>query len=69
MSHASGLQFFHLEDGKKLVLAEFEKRVTLAAIQFLEIENVFVKRDRLLDVVHFDRDMITAVNLHTHTAV
>ena len=68
MPHASGLQFLHLEDGKKLVLAEFEKRVALAAIQFLEIENVFVKRDRLLDVVHFDRDMIRSINLHAHTA-
>jgi hypothetical protein len=56
------MHFFHLENGKELVLAQLKKGVALATVQFFEIENVFVKRDRLLDVVHFDGDMIAAVN-------
>jgi len=48
------------------VFTEFEERVTFAAVQFFEIENVFVKRDGLPDVIHLDRDMITSVNLHAH---
>ena len=49
------------------MFAQFEKRVALASVQLLEIENVLVKRDRLFDVVHFDGDMITSVNLHAHS--
>jgi hypothetical protein len=52
-----------------LVLAEFEKHVALAAIQFLKIENVLVKRDRLFDIVHLDRDVIASVNLYAHGLV
>src|SRR5438477_1596470 len=66
VAHVRGLNFFHLENGEELVLAELEKGVALAAVQFFEIENVFVKRDRLFDIVHLDRDMITSVNLHVH---
>jgi hypothetical protein len=51
-----------------LVFAEFEKRVALAAIQLFEIENVFVKRDRLFDIVHLDGDVIASVNLYVHQA-
>jgi hypothetical protein len=48
------------------VLAELEKSVAFAAIQFLEIENIFVKRDRLFDIVHLDCDVIASVNLQAH---
>jgi hypothetical protein len=51
------------------VFAEFEKRVALAAIQFFEIENVLVKRDRLFDIVHLDGDVIASVNLHAHDPI
>jgi hypothetical protein len=60
------VQLSHFEDGQKLVLAEFEKSVTLAAVEMLQIENIFVKCDGLLDVVYFDGNVITAVNLHAH---
>jgi hypothetical protein len=66
MAHVRWLNFFHLENREELVFAEFKKRVALAAIQFFEIENVFVKRDRLFDVVHLYRDMITPINLYAH---
>jgi hypothetical protein len=48
------------------VFTEFEERVAFAAIQFFEIENVFVKRDRLFGIVHLDRDVIASINLHAH---
>src|SRR4029077_11951522 len=66
MAHVCGLEFFHLENREELVFTEFEERVAFAAVQFFEIENVFVKRDRLFDVIHLDRDMIASVNLHAH---
>jgi len=43
MAQVRGLNFFHLENREELVLAEFEKRVALAAIQFLEIEKRLCK--------------------------
>ena len=51
------------------MFAELEKRVAFAAVEFFQIENIFVKRDRPLDVVHFDHDMITPVNLHAHFTI
>jgi hypothetical protein len=48
------------------MLAEFEKRVALALIQFLETEKILIKCDRLFDVAYFNGDMITAVNLYAH---
>jgi hypothetical protein len=66
MAHVRGLEFFHLENREELVFTEFEERVAFAAVQFFEIENVFVKRDGLPDVIHLDRDMIASVNLHAH---
>jgi hypothetical protein len=66
MAHICGLEFFHLKNGEKLVLAEFEKGVALAAVELFEIEHVFVKRDGLPDVIHLDRNMIASVNLHAH---
>jgi hypothetical protein len=51
------------------VLAEFEKRVALAAIQLFEIENVLVKRDRLFDIIDFNCDVIASVNLNAHDPI
>ena len=51
------------------MFAELEKRVAFAAVEFFQIENIFVKRDRFLDVVHFDDDMITTVNSHAHFTI
>ena len=61
--------FFYLENGEKLVLAEFEKGVALAAPHLFEIENIFVKRDGLFDVVHFNGDVIASINLHAHKVI
>lgn len=66
MSLSILLQLLHFENGEELMLAEFEERVTLAAVEFFQIEDVLVKRDRLSNVVHFDRDVIAAVNLYAH---
>ncbi|OLC26286.1 MAG: hypothetical protein AUH91_04550 [Verrucomicrobia bacterium 13_1_40CM_4_54_4] len=66
MAHVRGLEFFHLENGEELVFAEFEKRIALAVGHLFKIENVLVKRDRFLDVIHLDGDVITSVNLHAH---
>ena len=69
MAHIGGLNFFYLENGEKLVLAEFEKGVALAAPHLFEIENIFVKRDGLFDVVHFNGDVIASINLHAHKVI
>jgi hypothetical protein len=46
--------------------AKLEEGVAFTLVQFLEIEDILVKRDRLPDIVHFNRDMIAAINLHAH---
>ncbi len=61
-----GLQFFHLEEGEKLVFAEFEKGVAFAFIQLLEVEDILIKSDCFFHIVHLDRHMITAVDLNAH---
>src|ERR1700736_2910558 len=66
MPHAAGMQSFHFENGEELMFAELEKGVAFAAVHLLETENVLIKRDRLLDVVHFNRDVIATVNLYAH---
>ncbi len=48
------------------MLAEFEKRVAFAALHLFEIENIVVKRDRVFDIAHLNRDVIASVNLHAH---
>jgi len=69
MSHPAGMQFFYFEHGEELMFAELEKGVAFAAVHLLEIENVLIKRDRLLDVVHFNGDVIATVNLYTHVVM
>jgi hypothetical protein len=52
------------EDGEELMFAELEEGVAFALVEFLEIENVLIKRDRFLDVIDFDGDVVAAVNLN-----
>ena len=66
MAHVCAPNFIDFEDGEELMLAKFEESVALAFIELLEIENILIKRDRLFDVVDFNRDMITTVDLHAH---
>jgi len=68
VAHICALHLFHFENREELVLTQFEKGVALATAHLFEIENVFVKRHRLLDIIHFDRDMIASINLHAHIA-
>ena len=68
MTHVHPLRFFYFENREELMLAQFEKRVALAASHLLQIENVLVKRHCLLDIIYFDRDMITSIDLHAHTS-
>ena len=48
------------------MLAEFEKRVAFAFVEFLQAEDILVKGDRLFDVADFDRDVIAAINLDAY---
>jgi hypothetical protein len=48
------------------MVTQFEERVALASAHLFEIENVFVKSHRLLNVIHLYRDMIASINLHVH---
>lgn len=66
MPHVRRLNFLHFENREKLMFAQFEKRIAFAAIEFFQIENILVKFDRPVDVVHLDGNMITAINLHAH---
>jgi hypothetical protein len=43
-----------------------EERVALTATHLFEVENVLVKGHRLVNVIHFDRNMIASINLHAH---
>jgi hypothetical protein len=47
---------------------EFKEGGAFTFVLFFEIEDILVKRDGLLDVVHFNRDMIAAINLHAHSS-
>jgi hypothetical protein len=69
MSHVCSLNFVDFENGEELMVPQFEERVTLAAAHLFEIENILVKRHRLLDIIHLYGDMIASVNLHTHPSV
>ena len=63
MPHGGWLNSVDFEDREKLVLAELEEGVAFALLQLFEIKNILIERDRLLDVIHFDRDVIAAVDL------
>jgi hypothetical protein len=54
------------EHGEELVLAEFEKGISLALVEFLETEDILIERDRFFDVTDFDGDVIATVDLDTH---
>ena len=69
MPHAIGPTFLDFEYREKLMLAEFEKRIAFALVEFLQIENVPVERHRLFNVIHLDGDMIASVHLHAHTSL
>jgi hypothetical protein len=66
MPHVCSLHFVDLENGEELVLTQLEERVALAAAQLLKIENILIKRHRLVDVVHFDGNMIASIDLYAH---
>src|SRR6266567_4004725 len=61
-----GLDVVDLEHREKLMFSDFEKRVAFAFIHFFQIEEVLIKRDGLLKIVHFNRDVVNSVNLHAH---
>jgi hypothetical protein len=68
MANVRRLRLLDFENREELMFAELEERIALAFIELFEIENVFVKRNRLFDVVDFDRDMIAPVNLNASPA-
>src|SRR5581483_2127369 len=64
MAHVRRLNFFDLEDGEELVLAQLKERVPFALIELLQIKNVLVEGDRLHNVVHFNGDVVASVDLN-----
>jgi hypothetical protein len=69
MPNVGGLHFLNFKNGQELVLTEFKERVPLTTAHLFQIKNILVKRHRLLDVIHLNRDMIASINLHAHTSV
>jgi hypothetical protein len=51
------------------MVTQFEKRVALATAHLFEIENVFLKGHRLLNVIHLDGEVIASIDLHAHMSV
>jgi hypothetical protein len=66
MAHIHRLNFLDFEDREELMFSEFEESVAFAALHLLQIEDIFVKCDCLLDVVDFNCDMITTVDVNAH---
>jgi len=66
MAHVCRLHLLYFENREELMLAQSEKRVARAAAHLFDIENVFLKRYRLLDIAHFDGDVIASKLLHSH---
>jgi hypothetical protein len=66
MPHVCSLNFVDFENRQELMLTQFEERVALAAAHLFEIENILVKRQRLLDIIDLDCDMIASIDLHAH---
>jgi len=66
MFHAVRLHLLDSAESEKLVLAVLEEGIPFAFVHFLELKDVLVKGNRLLDIVHLERNMIDAVNLHAH---
>src|SRR5262249_20996867 len=66
MPHVCSLTSVDFENREELMCPDFEDRVAFAATHLFEIENILVKRHRLLDVIDFDGYMIASVNLHAH---
>jgi len=65
-ARASVLRF---KQGQKLVFTQLEKGIAFAAIELFQVENVMVEFYRLFHVADLNCDMITAVNLDTHSLV
>ena len=66
MAYIRRLNLFRFEDGEELVFAEFEESVAFAAVELFQVEDILVERDRLVDVINLDRDMIASIDLHAH---
>jgi hypothetical protein len=69
MPHVCSLNFVDFENRQELMVTQLKERIALAATHLFEIENVLVKGHRLLNVIHFNGDMIASVNLHAHMSV
>src|SRR5260370_37687675 len=69
MAYICRLNLFRFEDGEELVVAEFEEGVAFAAVEPFQVEDVLVERDRLVDVINLDRDVIASIHLHAHCLI
>src|SRR5262245_2822011 len=65
--HVCSLDLVDFENCEELVITQFEESVAFAATHLLEIENILLKGHCLLNVIHFDRNVIAPINLHAHT--
>ena len=66
MPHPIRLNLVYFEDGEKLMLPQLEERIAFAAVELLKIEDVFVERDSLANVVDLDGNVVTPVNVNAH---
>ena len=48
------------------MLAQLEKRVALAAVEFFEIEHVLIEGHCLFDIIDLNGNVVTAIDLHAH---
>jgi hypothetical protein len=68
MPHVCALDVVDFENREELMVTQFEERIALAATHLFEIENILVKRHRLLNVIDLDGDMIASIDFHAHTS-
>ncbi|MDD5200077.1 MAG: class I SAM-dependent methyltransferase [Terrimicrobiaceae bacterium] len=48
------------------MLSEFEKGISLAIVQLLQLKNILIKRHCLFDVPHLEGNVVAAVDLNLH---
>jgi hypothetical protein len=56
----------NLGHSEKLMISELKKRVAFASRFKFKVENVFVKRLRLSQIINLDRHMIAPIDLNAH---
>jgi hypothetical protein len=66
MPDATRLRILRFEKCEELMLSEFEKGISLAVVQLLQLKNILIKRRCLFDVPHLEGNVVAAVDLNLH---